>query len=195
MDKQISQKLKNLTILYAEDEDGIRENVADSLSYYAKNVIQAKNGLEAYELYEIHKPDIVYTDIMMPILNGIELAEKIRQQDLNTPIVMISAHTDKDYLLRAVSLHLEQYIVKPIKLKELKQSLQKCVSTINIQHSITTNLPDGYSYDFDKKTLFLDKNPIKLTKKEVAFFELLLQNMHRYVSYLELQDCIRAMML
>ncbi len=190
MDKITSQKLKNLTILYAEDEDGIRKNVTESLRYYAKRVIEATNGKEAYELYEKHSPDIVYTDVMMPVMDGMELVEKIRQTNTQIPIVMVTANTDKDYLLRAVELHLEQYIVKPINLKELKKSLQKCVEVISQNHSITKELPDGYEYDFDTKTLTKDGKFIKLTKKEVAFFELLLQNSHRVVSYNELQHYV-----
>lgn len=190
MDKILAQKLKTLTILYAEDEEGIRKNVADSLRYYAKEIIEAKNGKEAYELYEKHKPNIVYTDVMMPLLDGVELAQKIREKDSKTPIVMITASTDKEYLLRAVELHLEQYIVKPINLKELKKSLEKCIHVINQNQSITKELPDGYMYDFDNKTLTQNGTPIKLTKKEVAFFELLLQNTHRVVSYTELQNYV-----
>ncbi len=187
MDKIALQKLKTLTILYVEDEDGIRKNVADSLRYYAKEVIEARNGKEALELYKKHSPDIIYTDVMMPILDGVEFVEKIRQEDTKIPIVMVTANTDKDYLLRAVELHLEQYIVKPINLKELKKSLEKCVLAINQNHSISKELPDGFKYDFDNKTLTKDGELIKLTKKEVAFFELLLQNTHRVVSYNELQ--------
>lgn len=188
MDKILAQKLKTLTILYAEDEEGIRKNVADSLRYYVKEVIEARNGKEAFRLYQKFSPDIVYTDVMMPICDGIELATNIRENDTKTPIVMVTANTDKECLLSAVELHLEQYIIKPINLKELKKSLQRCVNVINENQSITKELPDGFMYDFDNKILTQNAKPIKLTKKEVAFFELLLQNTHRVVSYTELQN-------
>lgn len=188
MDKLTVQKLKSLKILYAEDEDGIRENISATLKYYVHEVIEAKNGHEAYEMYQKCKPDIIYTDIMMPILNGVEFAKKVRENDKKTPIVMITAHTDKEYLLSAVELHLEQYIVKPVNLKDLKLSLEKCVENINENKSIAQELPDGYSYDFDNKTLLKDGEVVKLTKKEALFFELLMQNTHRVVSYNELQN-------
>ncbi len=190
MDEIIAQKLKTLTVLYAEDEEGIRKNIANSLRYYVKEVIEAKDGLEAYELYKKHKIDILYTDILMPNLNGIELVKKIREQDSDLAIVMISAHTEKEYLLKAVELHLEQYIVKPMDLKALKASLEKCVNLINQNHSIIKNLPNGFRYDFDNKTLSKDNKPIKLTKKEVAFFELLLKNTHRVVTYSEIENIV-----
>jgi len=76
MRKEFIQKLQSLRVLYAEDETGIRENVADSLSYYVKKVYQASNGREAFEIYEEKKPDIILSDIHMPIMNGIEFVKK-----------------------------------------------------------------------------------------------------------------------
>ena len=104
-------------ILYAEDEEGIRENIADSLGYYVKEVYQASNGAEAFDIYEEKKPDIILSDIHMPILNGIDFVKKVRLTNRTIPIVMITAHTDKEYLLEAVELHMEKYIVKPIELE------------------------------------------------------------------------------
>ena len=112
MQKEFMEKLQSLTILYAEDEIGIRENIADSLGYYVKEVYQANNGQEAFEIYEEKKPDIILSDIHMPILNGIEFVKKVRQTNRDIPIVMITAHTDKKYLLEAVELHMEKYIIK-----------------------------------------------------------------------------------
>lgn len=190
MDKILLEKLKTLTILYVEDEEGIRKKISDSLRYYASKVIEASNGEEALRLYHEKKPDIIFTDIMMPKMDGIELVRTIRQEDSKTPIVMITAHTDRDYLLSAVELHLEQYIVKPINLKELKDSLSKCVAVISQNHAVAKELPCGYSYDFDHKILTCEGKEIKLTKREIAFFELLLQNKNRIVTYDELQNYI-----
>lgn len=190
MDKISLQKLKTLTILYAEDEDGIRKKISDSLRYYVKDVIEAQNGQIALKLYRELRPDIVITDIKMPKKDGIELVKEIRKDDKQTPIVMITAHRDEEYLLSVVSLHLEQYIVKPINLKDLKNSLQKCLDVISKNHSVSEDLPYDYSYDFDTKILTCRGEVIKLNKKEIAFFELLIQNRHRVVTYVEFQNYI-----
>ena len=108
MKKEYLNKLKSLTILYAEDEIGIRKNIADSLSYYAKEVYEANDGEEAYELYLEKKPDIILSDIHMPKINGIEFVKKIRSLNREVPVIMITAHTDKEYLLEAVELHMEK---------------------------------------------------------------------------------------
>lgn len=190
MDKIFLEKLKTLTILYAEDEEGIRKKISDSLRYYVKSVIEAQNGERALQLYREQKPDILFTDIMMPKLDGIELVRTIRKDDVKMPIVIITAHTDKEYLLRAVDLHLEQYIIKPINLTDLKNALQKCVDVISKNHAFMRDLPGEYSYDFDSKVLTCRDKVIKLSKKEIAFFELLIQNRHRVVTYSELQNYI-----
>ncbi len=190
MDKILLEKLKTLTVLYAEDEEGIRKKISDSLRYYVKDVLEAQNGEVALKLYREQKPDIIFTDIMMPKMDGIELVKTIREQDSQIPIIMITAHTDKEYLLGVVDLHLEQYIVKPINLKDLKSSLQKCLDIIAKNHSVLKELPDGYSYDFDSKILTCKEEVIRLSKKEISFFELLIQNRHRVVTYAELQNYI-----
>ncbi len=190
MDKIFLEKLKTLTVIYAEDEEGIRKKISDSLRYYVKSVIEAQNGERALQLYREQKPDILFTDIMMPKLDGIELVRTIRKDDVKMPIVIITAHTDKEYLLRAVDLHLEQYIIKPINLTDLKNALQKCVDVISKNHAFMRDLPGEYSYDFDSKVLTCRDKVIKLSKKEIAFFELLIQNRHRVVTYSELQNYI-----
>jgi len=190
MDKLTLAKLKTLTILYVEDEEGIRKKISDSLRYYANAVIEAENGEEAYRLYLEKEPDMLYTDIMMPKVNGIELVKRIRQTDKEIPIVMITAYTDKDYLLNVVDLYLEQYIVKPINLRDLEHSLEKCLDTILKYHSCSKALPEGYRYDFDTKQLSLNGEDISLSKKEILFFELLLYHSHRVVTYAEIEASV-----
>ncbi|RXI47070.1 DNA-binding response regulator [Malaciobacter mytili] len=188
MQKEVLEKLKGLTILYAEDEVGIRENIADSLSYYVKEVFQASNGKEALELYEEKNPDIILSDIHMPIINGIEFVKKIRQTNREIPIVMITAHTDKKYLLEAVELHMEKYIVKPIELEVLFEVLEKCVEILTINKKIFLKVNKNYSYDYDKKELKYKDEALILNKKEMLFFEVLIANQNRVVTYEELQD-------
>jgi len=188
MQKELLEKLQTLSVLYAEDEVGIRENIADSLGYYVKEVIQASNGAEAFELYEEKSPDIILSDIHMPILNGIEFVKKVRLTNRDIPIVMITAHTDKKYLLEAVELHMEKYIVKPIELEALFEVLEKCVEVLDLNNEITLSVDTNYKYDYDKKELKYKDESILLNKKEMLFFEVLISNQNRVVTYEELQD-------
>lgn len=188
MDKELKEKLKTLTLLYAEDEEGIRKNIADSLRYYFKDVFEASNGEEAYLLYKEKAPNIIFSDIHMPVLDGIEFIKRIRQNDRITPVVMITAHTDKEYLLQAVELHMEKYLVKPIELDLLFEVLAQCVKMLEINKIIKLKIDDNYTYDFDKKELFYKNENVILNKKEMLFFEVLIKNQNRVTTYEELQE-------
>lgn len=188
MTKNVIEKLQKLTLLYAEDEEGIRKNISDSLSYYVKEVIEARDGVEAYEFYLQKKPDIVLSDIHMPNLNGIDFVKKVREENKSIPIVIITAHTDKEYLLEAIELKMEKYIVKPIELESLLNVLEKCVYLLELNQKILLKIDENYIYDYDKKELRYKDEIVLLNKKEISFFELLIKNQNRIVSYEELQD-------
>lgn len=188
MEKEVLQKLQNITLLYAEDEIGIRQNIADSLRYYVKEVYEANDGQEAYELYLENNPHIILSDIHMPNVNGLEFVKKVRQSNRNIPIIMITAHTDKEYLLEAVELHMEKYIVKPIELDDLLNILENCLSLLEINQKVLLKTDENYSYDYDKKQLKYKEESIVLNKKEMSFFEVLISNQNRIVSYEELQE-------
>ena len=190
MKKEFMKKLQSLTILYAEDEEGVRRNIADSLGYYVKEVYQASNGQEALELYEEKKPDIILSDIHMPILNGIEFVKKVRSTNRNIPIVMITAHTDKQYLLQAVELHMEKYIIKPLEMDELFATLEKCVDIININNIEILKVDKDYIYDYDKKELSYQNKTVILNKKEISFIERLISNQDKMTTYEELQEYV-----
>ena len=188
MDKELKEKLKTLTLLYVEDEEGIRKNIADSLRYYLKDVYEASNGEEGYLVYKEKAPNIILSDIHMPILNGIEFIKKVRQNDRITPVVMITAHTDKEYLLQAVELHMEKYLVKPIELELLFEVLAQCIKMLDINKITKLKADDNYSYDFNKKQLFYKDEAVILNKKEMLFFEVLIKNQNRVTTYEELQN-------
>ena len=188
MSKEFLDKLKSMTILYAEDEIGIRENIADSLRYYVKEVFEASNGEEAYTIYSNEKPDIILSDIHMPIVNGIEFVKRIREENRDIPIIMITAHTDKKYLLEAVELHMEKYIVKPVDIDELFETLEKCVEILDLNKKVVLKVDENYIYDYDIKELRYKNSQIILNKKEMLFLEVLILNQNRVVNYEELQD-------
>jgi DNA-binding response OmpR family regulator len=188
MDVLAMQRLKSLTVLYVEDEDHTREKIANTLEYYVKKVIQAENGKVGYEKYLEFKPDVILSDILMPVVDGIQMVEMIRQDDIKTQIVMITAHTEKEYLLNAVKLHLENYLVKPVSLHDILNALYICVEKINATQELDCNLPKGYAYDMDYKILTYNEESFHLSKKEIAFLELLIRNKHRIVSYEEIQN-------
>ena len=112
MKNDFINKLTAFNVLYAEDEDGIRNNIYEILKHLFKEATHAKNVSEAYKKYLEHTPDLIITDIKMGNETGIDLIKKIRKSDSKIRIIITSAHTDLDYLLQATELHLIKYIVK-----------------------------------------------------------------------------------
>jgi len=169
---RLLEQLSNYRVLYAEDEDGVRKNVSEMLELLFKEVYVACDGKEAYQLYKEHLPDIVITDIQMPFLSGIELAKRIRKTDEHTQILIISAHTEVDYMLEAVELSLVRYIVKPITETKLFEALERF---LEIQKSAgIIDLIKDWVYDSANKVIKHDTEKYELTKKESSLLELLL---------------------
>lgn len=91
----------------------------------------AKNGFETLTLCEELKPDILFTDIRMPHLTGIEVAQKLKMQNYKTRIIIVSGIEDFSYAQQAIELNTEGYILKPIKKKKLIEIVEKVVASIN----------------------------------------------------------------
>ena len=187
-----NSKLKNLSILYVEDEEMIRQNAVEYLSRICDNVLEARNGIEALEVYKKHKPDIIISDIKMPKMNGLEFATVIRKIDKNTPIVMATAHTETNYLLKAVELQLVKYIVKPITSTKLQEALALSLDYLTVKESNIVSINNQTIYDILNKTLFIRNQIIKLTKNEQLLLHILATNKQRAISYEEIENTIWA---
>ncbi len=183
------EKLKNIKILYIDDEDFIRANAVEYLNFYCDFVYEAKDGQEGLAIYEKYQPDIIITDIQMPKLNGLQMVEKIRKNDKKTKIIVATAFLETSYLLQAVELGLIKYLIKPITEDKLLPVLKSCTCDI-VEKSNIFKLDENFYFDTFNKTLFCDKKQIMLTKKELLFLELLIKNHKRAVSYDELNNYV-----
>jgi len=173
MDEKILNKLSNYSVLYAEDELGVRKNVYELLSLLFKKVYLANDGEEAYEIFIQSQPDLVITDIKMPRLSGIDLAKKIRQKEDKAHIIIITAYTEVDFMLEAIELSLLRYIVKPITESKLFDALEKFLQAKE-KANLQEIAPEWY-YDMLQKSITNKMTIYELTKKEAKLIELLLQ--------------------
>lgn len=184
--------LENFTILYVEDDEIVRKSAVEYLSRVAKEVIEAKDGKDAITLWKKHKPDIIITDISMPRLNGIDMASYIRANDKDVQIIIATAHSDTDYLLRAVELQLVKYIIKPITKDKLIDALEKSIELIEDKSKFNLKLSSTCSYNAYEKVILQDNQEIKLTKNETLFLDLLAHHHTRVVKYEEIESSIWA---
>ena len=141
MKNDFVNKLTAFSVLYVEDEDGIRNNIQEILKYLFKDTFSAKNAQEAYARYLTNKPDLIISDIKMPGETGIDFIKKIRVNDSKTRIIITSAFTDLEYMLQATELHLIKYIIKPITEDKLMDALESFIKSYddNKIYNLNTN--------------------------------------------------------
>ena len=186
MQKDFINKLTAFSILYVEDEDGIRNNIEEILSHLFKEVFSSNNTKDAYEKYLKHKPDLIITDIKMGNESGIELLKKIRETDSKTRAIITSAYTDLNYLLEATELYLVKYIIKPITNDKLMDALESFVKSYDEK---IYNLTPNWIFDASKSIVSNGNEDFILTKKEAVFLKLLITK-NRIISYEELENSI-----
>lgn len=116
--------LNNFNILYLEDDDSLLIHTKDILDDFVKNVFAVKTSKEAIEILDTQSIDVIISDILLENENGIDFLKHIKEEkNLNLPTILTTAHTDTKYLLDAIKLKVENYIVKPINVKELLNTL------------------------------------------------------------------------
>jgi two-component system response regulator VanR len=182
--------LGNLKVLLVEDEEKVREYIAKSLRYIVSEVQEASNGKEALKILDTFSPDIIITDLEMPVMNGVEFIKTLRKRDKNVCIAVLTAHSTNEYLINLVDMHIEQFIIKPINFDKMLVVLEKCQKVIinKVEQNLYSFL--DYTYDFNQKILKYKDTIITLTKKEILFLELLFVHSNRIIIYEELQESI-----
>jgi two-component system response regulator VanR len=178
---------KNLSVLVVEDDDFLRNKFAELLGIFFDEVLKAEDGTVALDIYNSSSPSVIFTDIEMPKMGGLELIENIRQIDKNIPIVVISAYTDSDILLKSIELHLIKYLVKPISYDELKEVLEYCATSLIENSSLMIKIDENVSYSYTNKSITNTNETMSLSRKEYQLVELLLHNIDKPVS----KDIIR----
>lgn len=127
-----------LTMIIADDEDMVREGLSSVIpwsDYGIEIVGLADNGAAAYELCKELKPDILCTDIRMPMMDGLEVAQKLLEDASGTRVILISGVQDFEYAKTALSLEAEAYVLKPVKIPELIEVIQKVTHNIQMERS------------------------------------------------------------
>lgn len=184
MRPELIEELKNISILCVEDEDGIRQTIVNTLNYYFKDVYEATNGNEGFELYEYYKPKIVITDIQMRDGNGLELVKQIRENDTETMIIMLTAHSNEEYLMELINLNINYYILKPLNLKKLFEALEKYL----VKPSKLVMLCEDLLFDLQKRELiYKNSEIIPLRKREKDFLYLLYERKDSILKYEDIE--------
>ena len=155
------QFLKNKNVLYIDDDIDVLENINSTLSNFFKNFHIASSGKKAYDIFYSEQIDIIFVDIELGDINGIDFIKDIRKNNSTISIIIISAYTKTSYLLNSIELNLTKYIVKPL--------------TTDKMYEILTILNNNF---IEKSTIVINNISYKTTifsQKELEFLTILLK--------------------
>ncbi len=170
--------MKSLKVLIVEDEIKLANLIKASIKELFFKVNIAKDGIEGLKKFQSFKPDIIISDITMPNLDGLEMCQKIREES-NIPIVILSAYSQKEKLLKAIDLGINKYFIKPFDIEEFLEYLKNLSK--NIKKIKTYKLKDNFVFDNNSVCLYKDEILINLTKREKEFIYLLIKNKNSLV--------------
>jgi len=177
-------RLKSKNVLYIEDELDVLENISHILSQFFHIFYKASCAESGLEIYSKKQIDIIIVDIELPKMNGIEFIRKIRENNKNIPIIVISAYTKTDYLLESIELKLEQYILKPF----TTTKIHKLLHTLNeyfIKDNTIEIAPHIWLHK-ENMSLTFEQKVYHLSKRETAILEIMAKK--KSISYDEISN-------
>jgi signal transduction histidine kinase len=159
--------LKTLTVLYVEDDTDTRQQFSEFLRRPVGTLITAANGVEGLAAFKKHRPDIVVTDVLMPLMDGLTMAQEILSSVPSVPIIVITAFEQTDYLLRAINIGIDKFVTKPVNSYLMFECLLECVHRLRGEeqlklqhqrdieevwskhHKIVAGLAGGIAHDYN----------------------------------------------
>lgn len=177
-----------MKILLMEDELHLRQNIKKFLNIKGHEVDDFENGDEVLNGANPVDYDCMILDVNTPEIDGFELLEYIRNNDINTPALFISALTDIQKVLKAFELGAEDYLKKPFDLAELEVRMLKINSKKTDKDQI--DLHNSFKFDLQNRMLLKDDKPCKLSSTQKKFLYLLIKNQNKLVTFGMLVDYV-----
>ena len=181
--------LKNLTVLLVEDDSDSKKIMHDVLSDNFEKVFTAQNGDEGLKKFKKYNPNMVITDVFMPISDGLDMTRYIKEISKDTPVIVLSAHSEKETLLKAIDVGIDKYLIKPIMADDLLKTIEN-VAKSKIETANIIQVANGYSFNKIKRVLIRDGVEISLTKQELAFISLLIKRLGTLVLHDEIKSVV-----
>ncbi|MBD8083433.1 response regulator transcription factor [Chryseobacterium caseinilyticum] len=176
-------------ILYAEDDETIAFLIQDSLENFYE-IKRFSNGKTALDAFHNEQFDICLLDIMMPEMNGFDLAEKIREKNSEVPIIFTSAKALKEDRIKGLKIGADDYLVKPFSIEELILKIEVFLKRSKKTETLPQNFTVGkYSFDPKNYTLNDGSNIVTLTQRESELLFFFIRNKN---TVLKRQDILKA---
>lgn len=132
-DSGISTFLRGLTVLYVEDDPVISQRVAIFLRRRVGSLVMASDGREGLGAFHDARPSLVISDVQMPGMDGLRMLEEIRGTEPTIPIIITTAFEQTDYMLRAIKLKVDRYVLKPIDPDLMEEALLACAHRLLLE--------------------------------------------------------------
>ena len=158
-----------ISLLYVEDEQDAREMLGEIIGrhYPDVRIFVAENGEAGLDSFKRNRPEIVITDINMPVTDGIRMATEIRSLSPATEIIALTAYTNTQHLLQAIEIGISHYILKPISVEQIFNVLDKSIAAIRSERLIAQQ--NSLIRDLNKK-LVQKAAKLELANRELESF-------------------------
>jgi two-component system OmpR family response regulator len=176
-------------IMVVDDEAGVRELVCDALRIAGFETLQANDGMSALTALRTAKPDLLIIDINMPLMDGFDLVERLRTQNDLTPVLMLSARSDRADITRGLSLGADDYVTKPFGLEELLLRVKAILRRTSKVSATSTTLSCGpITLNEETHQVTFDSDIVDLSPTEFRLLAILLENKGRVLTKSVLLD-------
>jgi two-component system OmpR family response regulator len=178
-------------ILVVDDEPNITDLVATALRYEGFEVVTALSGRAALGEMAANRPDLLILDVMLPDLDGFEVARRLRQDGRRVPILFLTAKDATEDKVRGLTLGGDDYVTKPFSLEELIARVRAVLRRVAEGSSASSRLVFA-DLELDEETheVFRGKTPIDLTPTEFKLLRYLLLNPRRVLSKAQILDYV-----
>ncbi len=178
---------RKIRILVVEDEQAIREGLIDVLVFHHYDVDSAATGPEGLEKALTGKYDLILLDIMLPGMDGYEICDRVRREDREQPIIMLTAKTSDEEIVQGLKLGADDYVPKPFSIQQLVLRIEAVLrrSQVGVASARTLSLA-GIEIDTENLSGQRDGEEIPFTKREMEVLGYLAQHSDRPVSREEL---------
>lgn len=170
-----------MNILLIEDDLTLNELITDYLKLNGNSVVSLEDGMNAIDTIDKTNFDLYIIDINIPHINGLEIVKYIRQKDISTPIIMITASMELENFKTAYKNGCDDYIKKPFYLEELEIRIDKLLSKKSNGNSLI-KISDTITYDTEYEELSVRGEVKRLRKKERLLLNILLKNVNKLVT-------------
>ena len=161
-------------VLVAEDDPGILRTVADNLRFEKYDVFTATDGEAAYALQRKEQPDLIVPDLMLPRMSGLELCRKLRMEDVQVPVLMLTARGEEADRIRGLDAGGDDYVTKPFSVGELMARVRALLRRASPAPGAPKTLTFGKAdVDFVRYVAHRGGRPVELTRKEFALLRFL----------------------